>query len=302
MSVLIAGATGSGKSALALELALNANGTIINADAMQVYGELRVLSARPNRVDEAAVPHRLYGMACGSDAWSAGGWCKHAYRESCKAHVEGRCAIFVGGTGLYFEALLGGLADIPEIPSDIRAKWRTLLEENGLDSLRRELKSKDPDLPPDFKNDRQRVLRALEVLDATGHPLSWWHGRSVRAPSLEGSVIKFVVAPPRRLLHEKIEARAWAMIDNGAIEEVRKLISLKYDDQLPIMKAIGVRELRAVLDHELSIDEALERICTQTRRYAKRQITWSRGRMTDWHWVASPEEGLEHARRHLSSC
>ncbi len=300
LSVLIAGPTGSGKSALALDLARACNGVIINADAMQVYGELRILTARPGESDEACATHRLYGTISGQETYSTGRWQTDAMAEIVRAHANRQTAIVVGGTGLYFEALVNGLAEIPQIPAEVRAKWRRKLSEQGLESIRPTLESTDEVMAARIvPSDRQRTLRALEVLDATGRSLAWWQANTSGDAQLAGETKRVVVAPPRKLLHQRIEKRAQAMIDQGALDEVGALIKLGLDPDLPVMKAIGVRELARAIDGTSDLETALAAMCTSTRRYAKRQLTWARRRMADWQWVGEGGEALGDARAYL---
>jgi tRNA dimethylallyltransferase len=296
VSVLIAGPTGGGKSRLALELAGVLDGVVINADAMQVYHDLRVLTARPDAADEARAPHRLYGEVAASETYSAGRWRADAARLIAEAHGSGRAAIVVGGTGLYFDTLVNGLSRIPPVPISIREKWRTVLAEQGLPAVRSELESRDPDMARRLApSDRQRTLRALEVLDASGRSLGWWQGQAREAVELPGTTVRIVISPPREQLHMRIERRAHGMVEAGALDEVGRLMALGLDVELPAMKAIGVRELAPVISAKADLAPALAAMATATRRYAKRQVTWARKRMADWRWVEGVDEGREAA-------
>jgi tRNA dimethylallyltransferase len=285
-AVLIAGPTASGKSAAALDLAERLHGTVINADSMQVYRELAVLTARPAPADMARVPHRLYGTISAAETYSVGSWLNHAARAIAEASDAGRVPILVGGTGLYFKALTEGLAPIPDVPPEIREHWRAQSEKLGAESLHRELAARDPAMAARLKRtDPQRIVRALEVIDATGVSLAEWQGASATPVLSPHGLLRLVVAPERPPLYAAIDARFDAMIGQGALEEVRALIALGLDPGLPAMRAHGVRELGAYLAGASNLDEALAKAKTETRRYAKRQMTWARRFMTDWDWV-----------------
>jgi tRNA dimethylallyltransferase len=285
-AVLIAGPTASGKSAAALELAERLHGTIINADSMQVYRELAVLTARPSPAELARVPHRLYGTIPAAETHSVGSWLDQAARAIAEASDARRVPILVGGTGLYFKALTEGLAPIPDVPPEIREHWRAQSEQLGPQPLHRELAARDPTMAARLRpTDPQRIVRALEVIDATGVSLAEWQGTSAAPVLPPHGVLRLVVAPERAPLYAAIDARFDAMIGQGALEEVRALIALGLDAGLPAMRAHGVRELGAYLAGASKLDEALAKAKTETRRYAKRQMTWARRFMTDWDWV-----------------
>jgi tRNA dimethylallyltransferase len=296
LSVLIAGPTGGGKSGLALDLAAGLGGVVINADAMQVYRDLSILTARPGAADEARAPHRLYGVVDAGDAYSAGRWRHDAASCIDDAHERGLAAIVVGGTGLYFESLVGGLSRVPPVPAPVREKWRKMVEEYGLGEVRSELESRDPDMARRIApTDTQRTVRALEVLEASGRSLGWWQGQAREGAAPGGDTVRIVVAPPRDRLHARIERRTRAMIEAGALVEVRRLVGRGLDPGLPAMKAIGMRELAPVVSGECELDPALRAMSAATRRYARRQLTWARGHMAGWRWVDSADEGLELA-------
>ncbi|MGQ0485489.1 MAG: tRNA (adenosine(37)-N6)-dimethylallyltransferase MiaA [Hyphomicrobiales bacterium] len=271
-ALLIAGPTASGKSALALKLALERNGVIINADAMQVYRELRILTARPSPTEEAEVPHRLYGHVPGRESYSVARWLADARRQIERSWGEGLLPIITGGTGLYFRALQRGLAEVPAIPTGVRERWR-----NFEGDLHAELVRHDPETAARLEaKDRQRLIRALEVVEGTGRPLSFWQGRAQSGAALAGvDVERIILDVPRAELYRRAEARFDRMIAEGAINELRPLLCL--DPSLPVMKAIGVRELSAHLRGEIKLDEAIARAKTATRHYIKRQVTWWRG-------------------------
>ncbi len=292
-AILIAGPTASGKSAAALALAERLGGTVINADSMQVYRELAILTARPSEVDLARAPHRLYGTVPARDAYSVGRWVADAAAAIYDAQTERRVPILVGGTGLYFKALLEGLARVPDIPPDIRDHWRGQSEKLGVEGLRRELAARDPVVAARLPGDPQRLARALEVIDATGVSLYEWQGHTAPPILASDAVMKLVVAPERETVYARVDARFDRMIEAGAVEEVRALMALGLDVGLPAMRAHGVRELAAHLAGERTLEDAATKAKTETRRYAKRQMTWIRRFMTDWEWFPDGETAAE---------
>jgi tRNA dimethylallyltransferase len=280
-AVLIAGPTASGKSALALRLARERDGVIVNADAMQVYGVLRVLTARPSAAEMEGVPHRLYGTVPPSVRFSTGDWLRAV--APLLSEDDGRTRIFVGGTGLYFDALTKGLVEVPEVPD--AARLAAEAEITGLDRAGRAalIAARDPLIAARLKApDPQRVARALAVLSATGRSLASFHDEA-QSGLLDGwEVERMVIDPGREVLRERIAERFGAMFENGAVEEVKALLALSLDPTLPAMKAIGVPEISAWLRGELDRTEAIGRAVIATRQYAKRQRTWLRNRMGDW--------------------
>ena len=283
-SILIAGPTASGKSRLALELAARHGGVIINADSMQVYAELRVLTARPSPEDEAVAPHRLYGHVPARERYSVGRWLDDVAAVLDSVRREGSPVIVVGGTGLYFKALTEGLAAVPAIPAEVRAT--NLREAEGVPTpqLHDRLAAVDPEDAAAIRtSDRARILRALDVFTGTGRPLAEWRGVAAAAPLVDPSTARRIVLDPDRAeLGRRIAERVDRMIAAGALAEVEALSALGLNPELPAMKAIGVRELTAHRAGLLSLDEALAAIRTETRRYAKRQMTWFRHQMSDW--------------------
>jgi tRNA dimethylallyltransferase len=284
-AILIAGPTASGKSGATLDLAGRLGGTIINADSMQVYRELRLLTARPSEAEEARMPHRLYGTVAAAEAYSVGRWLGDVASAIAEAREEGRLPIFVGGTGLYFKALTEGLAPVPDIPAEIRSYWRKRAEELGRDDLHAELAARDSAMAARLgPADPQRIVRALEVIDATGVSLAEWQGGNA-APLLEAAAtLRLVIAPEREPLYAAIDARFDRMIEQGALDEVRALMELKLDPGLPAMRAHGVRELAAYISGALTRADAVAKAKTESRRYAKRQMTWLRRFMSNWDW------------------
>ena len=279
---LIAGATASGKSALALEMARETGAVIINADSQQLYADLRVLTARPPPNEEAQAEHRLYGVADAAEAWSVGRWSRAALAVLGELASEGRPAILVGGTGLYFMALTKGLADIPDVPQEVREAVEANYRSLGEASFRGRLALTDPEAASSIeRGDRQRLLRAMSVQAATGRSLSDW--KADTAPLLApGSWTGLVVEPERPVLYTRCDARVDLMIRDGALEEVRSLLARGLDPALPAMKAVGVRELAAWLAGDMTSDQAVDALKQATRNYAKRQLTWFRNQTPDW--------------------
>lgn len=281
-AVLIAGPTASGKSALALERAARTGAVIINADAMQVYDTLCVVTARPGAADEALAEHHLYGTVPASTRFSTGEWVRDVERLLGSIGLE-RELIFVGGTGLYFQALTEGFADVPAVPDAVQAEVQ--LEIQALDEPARMalLRKADPDMARRIKvADPQRVMRAIAVHRATGRSLSSFQAQQ-RPGLLAGwSIERLVLAPDRGVLRDRIARRFAAMFEAGAVDEVKALLEQGLDPNLPAMKAIGVPEISAWLAGEIRRETALDLAITATRQYAKRQETWFRNRMGDW--------------------
>ena len=299
-AILIAGPTASGKSALALALAEKLDGTIVNADSMQVYRDLRVITARPTPEEEERVPHRLYGHVDAAENYSVGRWCRDVGPALGEIATEGRVAILVGGTGLYFKALTTGLAAVPPIPAEIRGQVRARMASEGAAALHGELASLDPITAQRLMvNDRSRIARALEVVLATGRSLSDWHRDGMPALVDSARAAKIFLTCERKQLVARIETRFAAMLAAGALDEVRALAARQLDPLLPAMKAHGVPWLIRHLHGEISLDQAAAGAIMDTRRYAKRQLTWFRNQMTDWPWAAS-EEALNALETQLS--
>lgn len=290
-AVLIAGPTASGKSALALKLARDYGGAVINADAMQVYRELRVLSARPSAAEEVMAPHYLYGFASAFEPFSVGRWLEAAQAALAEVRAQGLLPIFAGGTGLYFAALLNGLSPIPEIHASIRVEARQKLAELGNERFHIELSARDPVMGARLNpGDSQRLVRAWEVIEATGQSLAEWQALKGE-PVLKGDLARFVLKPNRDWLVARIARRLRAMIDEGALDEVRVLRDGGIGDDLPAARALGVPQLMAHLDGRLSLDQAVEQAIVETRQYAKRQMTWFRHQMPDWSVVERSDVG-----------
>ncbi|KXF76860.1 tRNA dimethylallyltransferase [Paramesorhizobium deserti] len=279
-AILIAGPTASGKSALALRLAREREGYVVNADSMQVYDVLDLLTARPQAADLAAVPHYLYGHVPPSQLYSTGRWLRDVEAVLARPELQGRVPVFVGGTGLYFRALLGGLSEMPDVPDAIRQHWRARLDAEGAPALHRALKDMDPVAAEILRpSDGQRIVRALEVMEASGRSIYDWQKERGRALIGAESAHRAVILPDRAWLAARISQRFDMMMREGAVEEVKALLALELSDKLPAMKAIGVREIGAALAGDISFEEACERTKAATRQYAKRQMTWFRNQL-----------------------
>jgi tRNA dimethylallyltransferase len=288
-AILIAGTTASGKSRAALALAQRVGGVIVNTDSMQVYREPRVLTARPTDADMALVPHLLYGHVPAREAYSTGRFQSDAGHALAEVRKTRRIPIFVGGTGLYFTALTEGLSEIPMVPSGVREAVRAHLEEIGNEAFHAALALRDPELAAQLNpGDSQRMLRAFEVFEASGKPLSFWQ-KNAGKPVLAGlRLAKFVLEVPRPVLRERIEARFRAMFATGAMEEALALENL--DPELPAAKIIGRRELLALHDGAMVEEQAIERAVIATRQYAKRQDTWFRNQLSGWARIDAADD------------
>ncbi len=281
-AILITGPTASGKSALAVELAKRHDGVVINADSMQVYDTLRVLTARPSDEDMQGVPHYLYGHVSAATAYSTGAWLRDVTALLPQLRADGRLPVFVGGTGLYFKALTGGLSDMPAIPEEIRTRLRARLIDEGGAVLHAELAARDADVAAALNpQDGQRIVRALEVLEVTGRSIAELQGRSGPVVIDPDRARKIVVLPERAVLHDRINRRFELMLAEGAADEVRALLALSPTPEMPVMKAIGVSQIAAMLDGTMSREDVLEKGAAATRQYAKRQMTWFRNQMDE---------------------
>jgi tRNA dimethylallyltransferase len=289
-AVLIAGPTASGKSALALELARTHDAVIVNTDSMQVYRDLRVITARPTPAEEAEVPHRLYGHVDAAVNFSAGAWVADAAKVLADARAQKRLPIFVGGSGLYFKSLTRGLSAVPPIPPEVRDSVRARLERDGVEALHAELARVDPASAERLKpRDRTRIGRALEVVEATGRSLTDWHREGLPPLLPPDQFSALFLAPERDDLYARIDARFDAMLKAGALEEVAALAARRLDPLLPAMKAHGVPALIRHLQGELSLEQAGVIGRADTRHYAKRQFTWFRHQLPEFEWVR-PEQ------------
>lgn len=282
-TILIAGPTASGKSALALALAEHIGGVIINADSMQVYREAPILTAQPSAEERARVPHRLYGHVTGAEAYSTGRYVTDVQAVLSDIAALGQSPIIVGGTGLYFKALLEGLSPVPPISPDIRARCRALGETEGVAAVRAALIEVDPDIVARLDaTDAQRLIRALEVFEATGRPLSEWQ-RIPGVPLIDGdAAVKLVVNRPRADLQTRADDRFDQMMAAGALNEARALAGLELSSGLPLMRALGVRPLLAHLAGHAPLRAAVAAGKLETRQYIKRQQTWLKRHMIAW--------------------
>ena len=299
-AVLLAGPTASGKSALALELAERFNGTLINADSMQVYRDLHVLTARPDPSETARAPHLLYGHVDGAINYSVGCWREDAASALNTVHKDGRLPIVIGGTGLYFKALEQGLADMPAVPEVVREAIREKAEPLESEALHAWLALEDQETAARLRpSDRQRLIRALEIFAATGRSLSFWQREPHSPPLLDAArCLRLFLSPDRAGLYAKIDWRFDGMVAHGALEEVRSLAARDLDPALPVMRAHGVPGLIRHLKGEIGFDEAITSAKADTRHYAKRQFTWFRHQMPGWRFAA-PEEALDLATNML---
>jgi tRNA dimethylallyltransferase len=293
-ALLIAGPTASGKSRLALRLAEHYNGAIINADSMQVYRDLRILTARPSAEDEARVPHLLFGHVDGAANYSVGRYMEDVSAALAKVHALGRLPIFVGGTGLYFKSLTQGLSEMPRVPEPVRAEWRARAQRMTVAELHAELAARDPIMAARLlPTDPQRILRALEVHAATGQSLAFFQAAKAK-PLLDVRECESIfLAPGRSELRAAIDRRFDAMLAAGAIDEVAKLARRDLDPALPVMRALGVPQLLQYLRHESDLETAASLAARATRAYAKRQFTFARNQLPTFRWLTG-EEHLSH--------
>lgn len=289
-TILIAGPTASGKSAFSLMLADALNGMVINADSMQVYKDLRVLTARPSIEEEAQAPHKLYGYLDAEQVCSAADWVKVAIVEIRKAQAEGKVPIVVGGTGMYFKFLVDGVANIPAVDADIRRAVRMECEDKGSECLHGQLQDCDPSsferLHP---SDSQRICRAIEVFRSTGKSLSQWQQNNEPGPLWQddqnGDVYKYVLSIDRESLYDRCNRRFDLMLEQGMMDEVKALKARNLDSTLPCMKSLGYPDLSRYLDSIETLEKAIENSKMQTRRFAKRQLTWFRNQFKHWDFI-----------------
>jgi len=279
--IIVAGATASGKSALALALAEHFQGEVVNADSMQVYRELPVLTARPTPADEARVPHHLYGVQSVAEVSSAGGWLKLALRAIADIRARANLPIVCGGTGLYLKVLMEGIAPVPDVPAAVTDEAKRLYEEEGGEAFRQRLAALDSDGAARLAaGDSQRLIRAYAVVRATGRPLGDWQGDQPQSPPLEARFLTIVLTPDRAALYAHINARFDAMLEMGALDEVAALEGRGLDADLPALKALGVPEFRRHLAGDCELTEAVDKAKQATRNFAKRQLTWYRHQLT----------------------
>jgi tRNA dimethylallyltransferase len=286
MVAVITGPTASGKSAVAMALAARIGGTIINADASQLYADLRIISARPTAAEEALVPHRLYGELDGDDAASAARWAEMAKAAIAETIAVGRVPVVVGGTGLYLTTLLDGIAPVPEIDPQVRAGVRAMATADAAAALARA----DPALAARLQPaDRQRLLRGLEVVRSTGRSLLAWQAVRAGGIAADFDIHRLIVERPRAELHARAEARLAAMVAQGAVAEVAALLARGLADDRPVLRAVGVREFGAVNAGTLSLEAAIAAAAAATRQYQKRQSTWERSQAAGWPRLAAAD-------------
>lgn len=298
-AILITGPTASGKSALALQWARENNGVVINADSMQVYDTLQVLTARPSAEEMEGVPHHLYGHVPSIRLYSTGEWLREVQALVETLRGEKRLPVIVGGTGLYFKALTGGLSDMPAIPAEIRESYRASLVENGPAELYEELTQRDPETAASLRpSDGQRIVRALEVMEATGQSIRMF--QQARGPMIidPDRAKKYVVLPERAVLHKRINHRFGLMMQSGAVEEVKALLAQGLSPDATAMKAIGVSQIAEMLAGRMTQADVVEKSAAATRQYAKRQMTWFRNQMgEDWERLDPLHSGGVTLRR-----
>ncbi|HTO34096.1 MAG TPA: tRNA (adenosine(37)-N6)-dimethylallyltransferase MiaA [Pararhizobium sp.] len=291
-AILITGPTASGKSALAVDLAKRNNGVVINGDSMQVYDTLHVLTARPSDADMQGVPHHLYGHVPAARHYSTGEWFRDATAILARVRGEGRVPVFVGGTGLYFKALTGGLSDMPAVPDSIRDDVRRRLQEEGVEALHAVLMARDPGMAETLRpGDGQRIARALEIFEATGRSIRHFQAQQGPVAIDPDRAMKIVVLPERDLLRQRINGRFAQMLDTGAVEEVEALLALNLKPEMPAMKAIGVPQIAAMLTGTMRKADVIETASAATRQYAKRQMTWFRNQLDDSWLRWDPQSG-----------
>jgi tRNA dimethylallyltransferase len=274
--IMIAGPTASGKSQLAVDLACQLDGEVINADSMQLYADLSILTARPSKADMQDIPHHLYGVLDGGHRASVAAWLELAATAMTAIRARGKMPIIIGGTGMYLDAAVNGIAPIPDVPATIHQDCMALFDAIGGAAFRQRLARHDPLVALRLADgDRQRLIRAMGVFNATGIALGQVQ-KAEHTGALAGRPVKIAMLPPRDVLYARIDARFDVMLDHGAMGEVRQLMSRQLDPSLPLMKALGVTALKAVLEQEMTVDEAAYIAKRDSRHYAKRQMTWLR--------------------------
>lgn len=274
--IMIAGPTASGKSQLAVDLACQLDGEVINADSMQLYADLSILTARPSKAEMQDIPHHLYGVLDGGHRASVAAWLELAATAMTAIRARGKMPIIIGGTGMYLDAAVNGIAPIPDVPATIHEDCMALFDAIGGAAFRQKLALHDPLVASRLADgDRQRLIRAMGVFNATGIALGQFQ-QAEHEGALAGRPVKIAMLPPRDVLYARIDARFDVMLEQGAMDEVRQLMSRQLDPSLPLMKALGVTALKAVLEQEMTVDEAAYIAKRDSRHYAKRQMTWLR--------------------------
>jgi tRNA dimethylallyltransferase len=289
MIILISGPTASGKSDFAIKIAKKINGEIINADSMQVYKKLEILTARPNKKKQKNIKHHLYGVINLNKKFSTGQWLKIAIESIKKIQKNKKIPILVGGTGLYFQALIEGLVKIPNIPLEFRNKIRLIQKKNGQKKFYKKLIKIDPTVEDKFdSNDTQRSIRAFEIKSFTKISMYEWL-KKTKSEFKDKDFLKLYIDYKRKDLIKRITLRTHMMIEEGAIKEVKKFLKAKIKKDLSVNKVIGVDELTQYLKKEVNLEQAKELISIKTRQYAKRQATWARTRMSSWNKITPNE-------------
>ena len=283
--ILISGPTASGKSSFAVRLAQNINGEIINADSMQIYKQLKILTARPSKKDQKNIKHHLYGTVDVKKIFSTGHWLKYAIKKIYEIRKRKKTPILVGGTGLYFNSLVNGLVKIPNIPIKFRKKIRLMQKKHGQKKFYEKLLKIDPRVKGKINNnDTQRSIRAYEIKSYSKKSMYDWLAQT-KSNFKQNEFLKLYINFERKKLIERIEKRTIKMIKSGAVKEVKKFKTLKIPDHSSVNKVIGIKELSKFLEKKIKIDEAKELIAIKTRQYAKRQATWARSKMTTWNRI-----------------
>ena len=294
--ILISGPTASGKTSFAIKIAKKINGEIINADSMQVYKQLKILTARPNKEAQKDIKHHLYGVIDLNKKFSTGQWLKAAIKKIKEIKKRKKIPILVGGTGLYFQSLIYGLVKIPEIPLKFRSKIRLMQKINGQKKFYKKLLKIDPKVKKKFDpNDTQRTIRAFEVKSFTKISMYEWLDKT-KSEFKDDEFLKLYIDFKREDLIKRISLRSIKMIKEGAIKEVKKFINLKIKKEMSVNKVIGIDELTQYLDKKINLDQAIELISIKTRQYAKRQATWARSRMLLWNKI-SPNKIVKHVKK-----
>ncbi|WP_208608810.1 tRNA (adenosine(37)-N6)-dimethylallyltransferase MiaA [Pseudovibrio denitrificans] len=283
VAVLIAGPTASGKTALSIQLAKELDAWVVNADSMQIYSDLHILSARPSAEEESQAPHYLFGHVASEQPYSVMNWLTEFGELLARAREDNRPLVVVGGTGLYFKSALEGLSLLPDIPEDIRQRWRTFAHKATSEELHAALGERDTVMAERLHpSDTQRIVRALEVIEGTGKSLSVWQNERSTPLLAADEAVTIVLSPDRKVLHDRIHRRFDMMVEQGAVEEVCALWAKGLDPNLQVMKAIGVKQLAEAANGHTTMEWAIEKAKTETRRYAKRQSTFFRGQLSSW--------------------
>tara|TARA_Y100000590_G_scaffold469371_1_gene656596 strand:- start:220 stop:1125 length:906 start_codon:yes stop_codon:yes gene_type:complete len=293
-AILISGPTASGKTSLAIKIAKKYNGVVVNADSMQVYKDLSIITARPNEMQTFGIPHYLYGFVESNVRFSVGDWISEVQKLLVKIEDANQLPIIVGGTGLYFDGLFGYISDIPSINDEIRKKWQDIKSNKGLEYIQNFLNRNDPKVMHILnKNDTSRLIRAVEVFDQTGKSIIDWQKDTGKNLFYKKNLIRFYINPDKQIVDQNIKDRTDNMLsDPHLLDEIKNLKDMNISPSYPIMKAIGVQDVFDYLEGKKSIDDIRDTINLKTKRYSKRQLTWARKKMTDWNWLESGKDAL----------